>query len=191
MDDRSFEAFTKVMAHGSSKRTATSAFPTGRHDGLLVQEVGDELVVYDRERHQAHRLDRTAAFIWRHCDGKRSEAELAKLLEQELRLPADEEMVSLGLERLADASLLVEPEVWLKHRMSRRQMLVKLGLAGGIGLLGPVVQSITAPTPVMAQSPPLKCLSGCSGKKKLCPKQCPCTNIALPGNAPAFFCKPR
>ncbi len=54
--------------------------PQARQDKLLVQEVGDELVVYDQKRHVAHSLNRTAALVWQNCDGQRTVADLAALL---------------------------------------------------------------------------------------------------------------
>jgi coenzyme PQQ synthesis protein D (PqqD) len=44
--------------------------PLARSDGLIVQELDGELLVYDLERHRAHRLSETAAFVWRRCEGE-------------------------------------------------------------------------------------------------------------------------
>ena len=74
--------------------------PEARRDRLLIQEVGEELVVYDRERHRIHRLNRTAALVWHHCDGRTSVSDLAALLARELNLPADEGLVWLILDWL-------------------------------------------------------------------------------------------
>src|SRR5688572_13336501 len=82
--------------------------PTARKDGLLVQEIGEEVVVYDRERHVIHSLNQTAVLVWRHCDGQTSISDLAALLHRETQLPADEELVWLALARLSKARLLQE-----------------------------------------------------------------------------------
>ncbi|MCS6860092.1 MAG: PqqD family protein [Abditibacteriales bacterium] len=128
--------------------------PEARKDKLLVQDVGDELVVYDQERHRAHRLNRTAAFVWRHCDSQKTAAEVAALLESELNVPANEELVWWTLNRLDKARLLQEPLAQPAEAasISRRQVVRKLGLVGGLALLLPVVTSIVAPTPAMAAS---------------------------------------
>jgi hypothetical protein len=47
---------------------------------LLAQDVGDELVVFDERRYVAHRLNRTAAAVWRLADGQRTIADLAASL---------------------------------------------------------------------------------------------------------------
>lgn len=44
-------------------------FPCARRDDLLVQEVLDELLIYDLRSHEAHFLSAAAAAIWRGCDG--------------------------------------------------------------------------------------------------------------------------
>lgn len=130
--------------------------PEARKDKLLVQQVGDELVVYDQERHKAHRLNRTAAFVWRHCGSQRTAAEVAVLLESELNVPANEELVWWTLNRLDKAHLLQEHMTRPTEAasISRRQVVRRLGLVGGLAVLLPVVTSIVAPTPVMASSCP-------------------------------------
>ena len=48
-----------------------SAYPLSRNqdENLLSLPVGDELVVYDLERHKASCLNETAAQVWQWCDG--------------------------------------------------------------------------------------------------------------------------
>jgi Coenzyme PQQ synthesis protein D (PqqD) len=43
--------------------------PVARTRGLVVKALQDEVLVYDLERHQAHRLNGLAAAVWRACDG--------------------------------------------------------------------------------------------------------------------------
>jgi hypothetical protein len=128
--------------------------PHARKDHLLVREVGDELVVYDRERHHAHRLNRTAALVWRHCDGQRTVAEIARLLQYELNHAVDEKLVWLSLLRLDRAHLLRERVTGPQKLtgQSRRQVVRKLGLVGALSFLLPVVTTLAAPTPALAQS---------------------------------------
>ena len=127
--------------------------PQPRHEKLLVQEIGDELVIYDRERHHAHRLNRTAALVWRHCDGKSTVAELADLLRKQLDLPEAEQVVWLALDRLDKAHLLREsPQRPAEAEpISRRRLLGKLKLAGAAALLLPVVATLLTPGSASAQ----------------------------------------
>jgi hypothetical protein len=144
----------------------TTVLPNARQDKLLEQAVGDELVVYDQERHRAHRLNRTAALVWRHCDGQTSILDMVALLQSKTHLPADKELVWLALARLEQAHLLQE-RVMLPAdtaRVSRRKFIEKLGLATGFALLLPVVESIVAPTSAIAKYATRKC--GCKCRCK-------------------------
>src|SRR5216683_761949 len=128
--------------------------PKARQDRLLVQEVGDELVVYDQERDHAHCLNRTAALVWRLCDGQTSVAELTGMLQKELKIPVNEELIEMALDRLGKAKLL-QPRLTRPAdavAISRRQMIRKLGLAGALTLALPVITTLIAPTPAQAAS---------------------------------------
>lgn len=127
--------------------------PKARHDNILVQEVGSELVVYDRERHVAHSLNQPAAFVWQHCDGQTTIADLATMLEKEMHLPVDEEFIWLILDQLENNCLLREAVKQPKdgRRISRRRATQKLG-QGALMLVTPIVMSLVVPTPAMAQS---------------------------------------
>ncbi len=124
-------------------------FPHARRDNLTVRQMGNEVVVYDPERDQAHCLTPTAALIWRLCDGQRTVAEIARRVERQLHVEVDEEVVWLVLNRLEQAHLL--RNLLLRPReisgVSRRQA-ISLGLAGAASLLlsGCGVSSVTAPS---------------------------------------------
>lgn len=140
-----------------------------REDRLVVQELPDEVLVYDLDRHKAHCLNRTAALVWRHCDGRTTAAEMACLLEKELKFPVDEAVVWLALGRLGRAHLLeerVRPPAGAAG-LSRREVVRRLALAGGLLVLLPLVSSIVAPTAAHAAS----CISNaaCEALNKPCP----------------------
>ena len=121
--------------------------PRARQDELVVEELQDETLVYDLERHKARCLNRTAALVWRHCDGRTSVAEVAALLEEQSATPADEAVVWMALDRLSRAHLLSEPVTLPadRARYSRRQMLRTLRRVAGLSLLLPVIESIVSP----------------------------------------------
>ncbi len=128
--------------------TTRALMPRVRQDELVVEELQDETLVYDLKCHKAHCLNRTSALVWQHCDGRMTVAEVAAaLLERQLKIPADEAVVWMALDRLGTAHLLGE-QVTLpaeRARYSRREMLRTLRRAAGISLLLPVVESIVAP----------------------------------------------
>jgi hypothetical protein len=126
--------------------------PVARHDNLLTQSVGNELVIYDQSRHRVHRLNETAAAIWNGCDGKTTITDLATLLPSELEATPD--VVWMALDKLGKAHLL-ESNVELPSEVAdpaRRTWMRRMAFAGGAALLLPVVASMSAPTPAMAQS---------------------------------------
>jgi len=150
--------------------------PRAREDRLVVQELPDEVLVYDLNRHKAHCLNRTAALVWGHCDGQTTVAEMATLLRKELKSPVDETLVWLALDRLGRAHLLCERVTSPvgAQRLSRREVMRKFALVGGLSVLLPVVTSIVAPTASEAASGCLKTTceggttsscNGCAGQK--------------------------
>ena len=148
--------------------------PRARQKGLLVQELPDEVLIYDTERYRAHCLNSTAAFIWKHCDGQRSVREIAQHLEKALGTSVDEDVVWCALNQLEKDHLLEERVAWPVgvERISRRTLMRRVGIA--VALL-PVITTIVAPTAVMgssnciapgqpcANSPLPCCVGGCNG----------------------------
>ena len=128
--------------------------PRARRNGVLSETVEDEMIVYDSDRARAHRLNRTAAIVWRHADGERTVADHAAVLRRELDPAADEDLVWCAIDRLNAARLLEDQQTRSAEliRASRRRFVRKAALVGSMTLLLPVVASITAPTPADAAS---------------------------------------
>lgn len=130
------------------KAANNSQAALARHQEIVVQEMPDEILVYDLKRHKAHCLNKTAAFIWQHCDGQTSVKELAGLLGREAGSPVDEEVVWYALDKLGRAELLEEKvNLPVKDAMSRRRMIRRLGALVAV----PAVVSLVAPS-ALAQS---------------------------------------
>jgi hypothetical protein len=166
-----------------------------RRDDLVVQEMPDEVLVYDLKSHQAHCLNQTAAFVWKHCDGEKTTSEIAILMEKEWRKPVAEDVVWLALKQLSRAELLEErlgPDPG-GMRASRRAVLRKLGAAAA---MTPLVISIIAPTASAGSSTPAICLSCVKkvGGALPCPQVCAgicgrCFDNAGCGNGSALDCR--
>jgi hypothetical protein len=147
--------------------------PTARRDGLIVRELDGETLVYDLERDEAHCLNRTAALVWKHCDGRLTVAEITKLIEDELQETVDERVVWLALSQLRGRRLLTErmPRTRSSLRISRRELARKLAQAVVIAL--PLITTIAAPTRVDAGS--LNCSTcGMPPTAECCATGCPC-----------------
>ena len=124
--------------------------PEERKQGLVVQELSGEVLVYDRDRNKAHCLNSTAALVWQFCDGKTPVSQIASAIEEEIKTPVDEDVVWLGVEQLNKTNLLVERAALPGHKsgLSRREVMKRIGLAAAVAL--PVVTSIIAPTAAQA-----------------------------------------
>ncbi len=122
-----------------------SEFPIARQKDLIIEEVADEMLVYDLDTDRAHFLDRMSALIWKHCDGENSAGDIAELLASELNSPVAVEVVTVGLAELARHDLLEHQATEIPTpKVSRRRLIQNLGLSAAISL--PLIMSITAPT---------------------------------------------
>jgi hypothetical protein len=119
------------------------------HKHGIVVEVLDETLVYHKENHRAHCLNRTAAEVWKLCDGEKTVAEITETLVQESKSPVDEELVWLTLRRLSKAGLLVKQKRQEQILASRRAVMRKIGMAA---MALPIVTSILVPTAEAAVS---------------------------------------
>lgn len=131
------------------KRTP-SHLPRMREHRLVIDDLPDEVLVYDLERHEAHCLNRTAAMVWRCCDGDSSPAKIARRVTAELDAPFSEELVRVALNQLEKFHLLEQDTEVPTHFavLSRRQLVRRLGLAAAVAV--PLVTSIVAPRAVEA-----------------------------------------
>jgi Coenzyme PQQ synthesis protein D (PqqD) len=142
--------------------------PRARTAGLIVRELAGELLVYDRDRNKAHCLNETAALIWKHCDGRTTVSRLRDLLQEDKVAPVDEQVIWYALDQFAKDHLLQER---LERpagigRLSRRELIQRIGLAASI----PLVASVVAPTVFAAASCTQACtvvaqctIPGCQG----------------------------
>ena len=124
---------------------------------VLLRELEDEVLMYDSERNVAHCLNRTAALVWQHCDGRTSVADMLRVLQNESSIPVDsvpvdEDVVWLALGQFEKAQLLTGriTRVSKSKGLSRRELIRKLGMAGAVAL--PLVSSVLVPTAADAVS---------------------------------------
>ena len=130
----------------------TVNFPTARHDGLIVERLDDEVLVFDELAGRGHCLSGDAARVWDLCDGTRSHDGLAR----DLGLPAD--ALASALAQLDACSLLeptIEAMVYSRRDMSK--------LAAKAALATPVIYSLSVSP---AAATPLACSTvSCSGNQ--------------------------
>jgi hypothetical protein len=156
--------------------------PKARRENLVIRELPDELLVYDLDKDDGHCLNRTAAFVWKHCDGRTSVPEIARRLGQESRSEINEKVIWLALHQLSRKRLLEKPvaaPVWMPG-IDRRQMIRVLGVGAIVAV--PLITTVVAPTALAAAS----CFGSgqtCTGINQCCsPLTCSC------GTPPTVTC---
>jgi hypothetical protein len=142
--------------------------PIARKSGLVVQEVPDEVLVYDLESNQAHCLNQSAAMIWKSCDGNNSVSEIAKLVENQAGGNVTEDFVWLAIDQLSENNLLEKQIPSSFEGTSRREVIKRIGLASVIAI--PVIASLVAPQSALAAT------------------SCACMNPSSCGNSPNAGC---
>lgn len=161
--------------------------PKARKHDLVIESLGDEVLVYDLKRHRALCLNETAALVWEQCDGRTTVGQAAQRIRARFNADVDENMIWLALDRLGKERLLdgsAGPPA--SKGVSRREAIRRLGLATAVAL--PLVTSIVAPTAAQAAS----CITSqaCAGRVQSDPGGCgntPCctggTCKPIPANA--------
>ena len=124
--------------------------PVARHEGLVVQEMPDEVLVYDLNTNKAHCLNKSAAAVWKNCDGTNSISDIAAILKNEFKTPVSEDFVWLPIDQLGKDELLEQKLTAPANGLTRREAMRRVALASLIAL--PVVASLTAPTAAQAAS---------------------------------------
>ncbi len=128
-------------------------FPLARTADVIVMECDDELLVYDLIRHRAHRLNATAAAVWRASDGRHSVNDIATQLAGSADGPTAADIVQFALQRLQRAQLMAgEPvNAQAELRLTRRELVRRVAAAGLTTIALPVVATLVAPTALSAQ----------------------------------------
>lgn len=152
--------------------------PRARTEKLTIRELPDETLVYDLPANKVHCLNRSSAIVWRHCDGRTSATELARILSRELGRPAEDSVVELALEQLHRRNLLETPLTLAieEKRRSRRLALQRLVKLGAAAAAIPMIMTVTAKSARAAQS-------GVS-----CTKECTYNASGRLANSSAGFC---
>jgi hypothetical protein len=139
-----------------------------------VEEVDDDLLIYDSRTNKAHSLSAPAARVWRRCDGTMDIDGLSADLHM------DEQTVARAVAELESCGLLDDPPV----AGVTRRVALKAGAAAAAS--APLVYSILAPTPAMAQTQNVcgeqPCQSGCGHCFEI---GCACCG---PGGGDVKFC---
>lgn len=114
---------------------------------LIVEDVGEEALIYDTRTDTAHSLNSVAAAVWRAAhDG----ATVSQLVEH---TSADEDLVVIALSELHEKGLMDGSE-FAAPRISRRRALGRMAAVGAAAAAAPFIVSATVPKAEAAGSPP-------------------------------------
>jgi hypothetical protein len=150
-------------------------FPNARKAGLVVQDVPNEVLVYDLDTNKAHCLNETAALVWKSCDGKTSVTDIATMVGKQAGAKVSDDLVWLAIDQLNENNLLETEMAPAFAGQSRRDAIKKIGLASVIAL--PIVASLVAPKSALGA---ISCL--CSVGDFECVDQTTCPDICDEGN---------
>lgn len=165
--------------------------PLVRKNDIVVQELGNELLVYDLKNNRAVSLNETSALVWQLSTGDKTFAEISKIVGEKTKTPKSEELVWLALGLLKRENLLADETKIPNYFQgaTRREIIKKIGLVSATML--PVISSIIAPQSISALSGtcsaapfPLGCNCTVSGD---CQSGC-CGSNANPPTSSTSFC---
>jgi hypothetical protein len=142
--------------------------PIAYKDNIIIQEAGNELLVYDLRSNRAHCLTESAAFIWNCCDGGTSVEQMRQKIKERFGTEVSEDFVLLALEELGREGLLESSVETGLGKISRREALRKVGVGTMIAL--PLVASLAVPNTALA-------VASCVGQ--MCSDLSPCTSSCI------------
>ncbi len=160
--------------------------PLSRQSDILVQDLENELLIYDLRLNKVYCLNQTSALVFQFSDGTKTASEISELMSKKLGILVGEDFVWLALRGLKKDNLLGNDEELTDYfeGLSRREIVKRVGFASMVAL--PIIASVIAPSPAAAQSqsnPSVRCQS---------PAECTSGNCASTSFLPvgSFCCPP-
>ena len=105
-----------------------------KSDKLILEQLPDELMIFDPDRNKAFCLNQTAAFVWRHCDGQTTVSEMTELLSEDWGKSVDEQVIRFALDILAKDGLLTPTALPAASGVTRRALLRKMGTGAAMAV---------------------------------------------------------
>ena len=163
--------------------------PAAKTANLVVQELRDETLIYNKTNDQMFCLNETSAKVFNACDGRTSFEEIKK------KYKFTDDLIYLALDELKANDLLTNYEGNHFAGMSRREAVKRVGWASLVAL--PLISTLIAPTSTAAASGAVpSCTDGikngsetdvdCGGS---CPTKCsPGRECLVPGDCTSGVC---
>jgi hypothetical protein len=122
-----------------------------RNDGLLSEQVDNELLVFNHATDEGHALNEAAAIVFRLCEGNTDRETMAAQLSKNTGLPNDPIIVDLALAELHDAGLISLDQA--PQGISRRSVVRQLGLTVMAAAMLPLIETMVARTAIGQTAP--------------------------------------
>lgn len=151
----------------------TKDYPVSRKNNIVIQELKDEILIYDLSVNKAFCLNKTSSMIWQECDGTKSVSEIAQTLSKKLKSNMSEDIVWLALNQFKSEDLFENSFDFVTpfDGLTRREIVKKIGFASVIAL--PIISSLVAPNAINAQSATGQCFPANGSGSDSAPG-CPC-----------------
>ncbi len=126
--------------------------PLSRKDNIVIQEVDDEILIYDLIKNKAFCLNKTSAMVWQECDGTKTVDEISRAVSKKAGEPVSEDIVWLALSQFKSDKLLEKNNSLTTpfDGLTRREVVKRIGFATTVAL--PMIAGVVAPSAVNAQS---------------------------------------
>jgi hypothetical protein len=122
-----------------------AGFAVARRERVLIERVGDEVVLYDQEADVAHCLPANVAAVWEHADGTRSDQQLATIT------GLTRDGVRDALSELSTAGLTAAAPDADPPGHTRREATKRILGTGALAAAAPLIYSLAiAPAAAMA-----------------------------------------
>ena len=118
--------------------------PISRSTDIVVQELGNEILIYDLNTHKAYNLNETSTIVYQACGRNLNFEDLKR------RYNFTDDVIHLALDELKTNNLIEDYGGNYFVGLSRREVIRKIGVASMVAL--PLISQITAPRAVDAQS---------------------------------------
>jgi hypothetical protein len=183
-------SLTRSLRWGANGGSASEVRPLARSRDLIIEEVEDEVLIYDEQNDRAHCLSAEAARVWRACDGQTAIDALTVEadLDAETTRRALAELQSLGLLEAGPSGV----------GLTRRDLTFRAAKVSAAAAAAPLIVSINpsvagaqvTPTPAVCMTYNGQSCSACNEVIGCCCccQEGPCKTCFPVSTCPMFTC---
>jgi hypothetical protein len=178
--------FCLSLKEGAPMKLNKTLKPQAKMDNLVVQDLSNEILIYNLKNNKAYSLNETTTLVWQNCDGTKDVSEIANSLTKKLNQTVPDELVWLAIDNLKKENLVsFDEDIPALSGINRREVIKRVGLATMVAL--PMIVAVSAPMAAHAQSGSIQACLDCTvaigvGQAYTCPSNCGSLNCICFGN---------